>query len=796
MTPSISKILLCILGILIFAVLLEFIPHIWVSWLLLTLLGILAIGNLFLIFRKWKQGNTSRIARRERNLKLLASFMGLFWITGAILYLSAFDCIKQDNFVNSEYFFRSLLGSLNLFLLNIDSNVMDKIGSHDLLKGAISMQAVVSFCTTISLLVGLVYARFHAYLKLWRLSKRKTLANNHVYLFFGLNEPSEMLAKSINETETENGRRTIIFVERAAAVDDETKGWEGIVRLFTHKQKTFIEAEDLNVYITMTDSDLSEIVPSEVKDGDILGKMNLPRIKRIIETLTNTAESQLNILFLSENEDDNLSCASALIQDSTVQSAIESGNVNVRIHCHARQNGINRTLEDVAMTRNIDINIVDYSQLSINELKINPEDHPARVVQFDAENRPTAALTPFNALVVGFNWCGQDALSFLYEYGAFLDGETLRRSHFHCTVVDRDMDSIGGLYRAMHPAVCKNRNPDGSPLVDFKKCDFRSEEFYSEILGPACRKLNYVILAVGDDDQGINLAINIFNYVRRFRTDMSDFRIYVRNYNRSKEKFMERIARHYNEGCDCTADVIRLFGQARRIYSYKLIIDRSYQRSAQRFFARYSELHSDNPDWNIRKLKELGFLDKDEKEIPVGRRKISLDNLRKLRRKEGQDFSNAFHAATKEYVFETVVPEEQRDSFIAKYFKEDGSVNRVGKMADINYPELSEKENEIVRNLAILEHLRWNAAHEMLGYEPTSPEDNIHCCDERRRRHNCLRDWDQLDSESRYVTSHDHWNCDYKAYDFGVIDTTLTLYLDRRLKSPVDGLITSSANLE
>jgi hypothetical protein len=75
-------------------------------------------------------------------------------------------------------------------------------------------------------------------------------------------------------------------------------------------------------------------------------------------------------------------------------------------------------------------------------------------------------------------------------------------------------------------------------------------------------------------------------------------------------------------------------------------------------------------------------------------------------------------------------------------------------------------------NLAMCEHLRWNAAHEMLGYE-----DNVsgeHNCNELTKKHNCLKDWQYLDDES------DACKCDYKAYDFGVVDTSFKLeYIDK-----------------
>ena len=51
-------------------------------------------------------------------------------------------------------------------------------------------------------------------------------------------------------------------------------------------------------------------------------------------------------------------------------------------------------------------------------------------------------------------------------------------------------------------------------------------------------------------------------------------------------------------------------------------------------------------------------------------------------------------------------------------------------------------------------------------------------CDERTMKHNCLCPWDNLDEQSDKVKD---WPCDYKKYDFCVVDTTIALHQDRLL---------------
>lgn len=790
MSKNPYKTILTALAILLLLLWLEQNSSIWVA---VSVLGVFTLCALWLAgteLVKWWNVRDSGAPTRGRGLKFLASVMLLFLCTGSLLYLAAFHYMDVDldhdfntdraDFVNTEYILRSIFCSLDLFMLDMDSNVLDDINSHPHLKGAISVQAILSFSCTVALLIGLVYARLKAYRRLQSLAKGPRKGKDHLYIFFGITDASETLAESIRKGDP---KALIVFVVKSNVDDDDKGGWDSIVSHFTHRRATFEIAEKHDAYVAITDSHLADLTDSAVlENGNILETMNLPRVQKVIRNLISVSASgdpRLNIFFLSDDEDDNLRCAWVLSHDSSVNSAVVGGQDKVRFFCHARQSGINRSLEDIALKRDIEISLVDYSQLAVNQLKMNPENHPARVVRFDTEKFPTAAVTPFEAMVIGFNACGREALGFLYEFGAFVDGPSRGRSPFHCTVVDSRMDAISGAYRALHPRVCEQKNPEafgGGNLVDFENIDAMSYEFYSEILQKVSTRLNYVVIAIGDDDAGINLAISIFNYIRRRRDDISDLRIYVRTYNENKELFMQKVADHYNSGCGSNAKIINIFGQARAIYAYDMIVKEEYLEKGKRFFGHYSEFKGENPDWKHRRLKELGLLNKDGSYKPVAERNVTLDNLRKIRRKECQDLSNALHASTKGYLFELTVPEEDRKDFIDRYFGPDGKPECTGAKDGIRYPGLTERENEIVRNLAILEHMRWNAAHEMLGYEPPLPEDDIHSCDERHRKHNCLIHWDELDRESDLVTKREGWTCDYKLFDFGVVDTTFDLY--------------------
>ena len=157
-----------------------------------------------------------------------------------------------------------------------------------------------------------------------------------------------------------------------------------------------------------------------------------------------------------------------------------------------------------------------------------------------------------------------------------------------------------------------------------------------------------------------------------------------------------------------------------------------------------------------------------------------------MRRKEAQDIANALHAATKLYLLRQTKSEDfDWCDFIERYFDIDDTPRCKGELNHIYYPGLSEEENKTILNLARLEHLRWNASHEMLGYSQGGSD--LHCCDERTRQHNCLRPWEELDSESLAVRQAEGWDADYKSFDFGVVDISVLLYKEKLLRHTDDG---------
>ena len=547
------KILYAISGILFAGILCAvlFVNNVYFVWILVAIAMTLAASRVWKFGIRWKNGLDNKVARQERFLLLLVSLMVFFLTTGTALYLCAFsyeatdsqpsgDCCGNGEFafINAEYLFRSLACSFLLFTGNIDSNVLDGIREHSCLKGLISLQAFLSFLCTAAVLLSLVYARFFAYYKLHARTKMDVL-HNHLYVFFELNESSRQLAKSIKEREPEQS--VVIFVENSQVDDSDRSGWNNIIGMFTHRRQTFADIADIkNARVAFSETRLCDIDRSLFKgvaEADILKAVNLLKLRDLISQLNNIDEAQLHVFFLSDNVDENIRTLAILALDQTIHQIKDS----VHFYCHARQNSLNRVIEDIAVKQSLDVHIVDSSHLAVELLKAEPCNHPVQLMDIDRDN-PTTVSSRFTSLIVGFDEVGRDALKFLYEFGAFVDSsagpEQDRRSPFHCVAVDKNMADREGPFTAFAPAVMQQTNPDGSRLVELIQCNCQSREFYSDVMTPGfCEELNYIIIAVGDDELGMMLAIRLLTHIRRIREDLRKLRIYVRSYHADKETY-------------------------------------------------------------------------------------------------------------------------------------------------------------------------------------------------------------------------------------------------------------------
>lgn len=761
-------------------------------------IGIFALGGLLLLCSLILQIKNAiirpahRLYAKDFSLKFMGTLMCLLFAVGTLLYLRVFYLIGHDAlarsdigndvyFSNAEYLFRSMICSLDLFTLDVDSNILDRLDHHAGLKGWITFHAGLSFACTIAMLVGLVYSRLHAYYRLNYATKIND-DKNHLYLFFGNNEPTELLIKDIVKQDT---KAIAVIIDEANVKEDDNDEWEGIVGLIVHKQKVFKTADKIGAHVAIASQQLDDIDEDITSrdDFDAFGYIGLAKIKKFIHKLSQTSNPQLHIFFMGEDEELNIRNIIALAKDTTVMAVAKNKDLYHRIYCHARYNGPNRVIQDIALKKHLNIKIVDSSHIAIELLKLDPKCHPVNVVKTSKENL-AAVESPLKTLIVGFGEVGRDAFRFLYEFGAFVDSTNPNvRSPFECVIVDKNLNDIKGTLMASMPGIFKPHRwaELDNPSIQFKQADYNSKEFYSKVLFQYrfLEDVNYVVISIGDNDEAIALAARIFNQIRRIREDVSNLRIFVRCTDSKKVEGIQKIADHFNYGYadgEKNTRIIQIFGQPEKTYTYDLVVSDRLIEEGKQFHEEYRKLSGEGDSWDSRhkQLTETGT--------------PNIEKLRKLRRQESQDRANALHAGTKMILLKDAMKQLAKEedtildwySFYLRYFNADGTTDVIGNQTSIHYPGLSDKENEIILRLAQLEHLRWNAAHELMGYVFNEGGTS---CDERTMRHNCLCPWDKLDVQSNLQKG---WPCDYKKYDFCVVDTTIALNKDNLLYPKAD----------
>lgn len=761
------------------------------------LFAITSLGLLLIIRSMVIQAKSQRLRKVGSPMKFMWTVVGFFLLGGMLIFLFLFYSIVHDTdletelghkvmFTNIEYLARSITGAIDLFMLDVDTNILDRLDMSPGIKAMLSIWAILSFLCAVALIIGLVYTRVKAYYRITYLAK-PTEEKDHIYIFFGDNEPSRLLIKDIVGNR-KDPRAIPIIIEDTNENENSLDLREDALGMVSRKRHLFKTTQNLGAFAAISSQSLDKI-DSEAAghpDFDIFAHIGVPKIKKIIDALTalstpdKTRKSQLHFFFMGEDEEQNIRSIIALAKDSTVRKIATNNNIEHRIYCHARFNGPNRVVEDIAKNEKLQVKIVDSSHLAVEHLKMEPEYHPIRVVDISPEN-PATVSSALSCLIVGFGEVGRDAFRFLYEFGSFVgdastDSESVR-SPFGCTIVDPNLNNIKGSLQSSMPAIFAGEQ---GARISFLSEDSNSSDFHMEVFNDEYLKsLNYVVISIGHNDEAIALGTRIFERVRQVRSDLSKLRIFVRCTDDSKVEFMQKIADHYNNGYGESRNntpIIHIFGQPQKTYTYDLVVSDEIIELGKKFLDKYNEIKGGRElTWEERRTKLL------KPYPPV------LDNLRSLQRKESQDIANAMHIGTKLYILEKTLNGIEGfnwKDFYKAYFLPNGSPEvkggynkESGHVTEIVYPKLSHFENRIILRLAMLEHTRWNAAHELMGYRLCNETTG---CNERTREHNCLCGWEMLDAKSQQTREQDEWqpDCDYKKYDFIVVDTTIALAKD------------------
>ena len=605
------------------------------------------------------------------------------------------------------------------------------------------------------------------------------------FVFWGMNEPSYLLAKNIKDNRADKSDYRIIIV-RTGSDGERTSVRNGIDRMFNFlslKNKDLERLQDLECLTANTFTDLSKLnvaVPQDGQTVDVLKKRL--RLRQLARILSRKTTSTIHLFFMSDDATSNIQSVGNLKKDKWLNDFADKGRLN--FYCLARYNSVHRVIEDEPSHPRIEVKVVDSSRMSVQLLKQSDKLHLQPVSYVDIQPDATV-VTPFNALVVGFSEVGLDMLRFLYEFGAFVhsggDADHAERSPFHCSVVDRDMDARAGQFVANAPSINPVLNPldeveAAKSMVSLYQMDCRSAEFYKKLEYDWLPTLNYVVLATGDDELNISHAVRIFRMAIRYRPDLEKFRIMVR-VQHDENGHLAKIAAHYNrlwaaEQASRSADhlhqkavlssqhidgPITLFGSAQEIYTADLVINEALKLQAQLFKRRYDQSmgainrqKSDSLDWNEEQNDLMQLTGEYAGFAPT------FSGMMRLRRTQSQNHSNSQHLETKRALAVAALGEDKLEEV-----RRHGLDRSDGETTYRWHDNASLPIDDVQRVMDVLaqtEHLRWNASHEILGYRDKGNTTDVK--DEARLVHGCIKSWEQLEDAVR-------------SFDYNVVDMAL-----------------------
>lgn len=758
-------------------------------------------------FWDWLEGN-------------LTQMFGLTWLFGFIVYsVGMFIRIESTPELTERLWHlfcvapMAVIHAFGMFIMESDVSAV-----HEVFHNNLFYMVLFSLAHFLAAGVSMIFVIKHfgynivAGIQLWIVS-HGFRRYDHLFIFWGMNDATFRLAKDIKKPEKVKGSWQALIVKTADSKDEHSDR-TGLERLFNFLSLKNIELDQFKELGFLTCNAFNRLSKLEIDTGKsdeydthILSKrLRLLSLTRLIRRTNLT----VHIFMLSDDDKSNIKAAANLRVDQTISEFAQVTNHHVYIYCKARYASVNRVIEDMHSNSGMDIRIVDPAYDSINILKTNQAYHPINFVKIDTDINLGTVTSAFNALVVGFGWTGRDAVRYLYEYGAFVSDKssseddvalringvykqegvdlTVERSPFLCHVVDNNAEKIKGIFKAHSPALFNNANRS---LLDIQSIDANSEEFIEQLRSWAgC--LNYVVVATGNDDQNITIAVRIFKCVSMYRDNMENFCIFVHCHNREEEQHLQRIADYYNEKYALAEkshkEHIVIFGKTDQLYTYDNIVENIFEKEGEKYNAEYCEVSGNNGEKDIWKSRHSYFLSK-----------RTLEAYSRLRRQESQDTSNAYHAMTKMRVMKEVAQKRCMTHLLGCLSKKEQAPTFGRTLSSKNTPvegqivsvghTFSQEEELLMRNIAKLEHIRWVASHEVLGYNcykeaPDSVlkslKNKVNECNETYRLHNCMIPWQELDQASENAINREYdYYPDYKLFDYAVLTTTIRLHAGR-----------------
>ena len=627
--------------------------------------------------------------KKKDDAKYIKLSAFLILILGTILYYIGFRPADCDvNFFSQLE--RAVISSAELFIA--DTHLEEVHGAETgMLNSWWWMWAFITvygmaLITSFYSIYSIFFTRRRA--KNWLRKNSRHISEKKWYMFWGLNAQSLLLARNIRKTQGDNNE--IVFIDSQDGQENAKKRSLFDI-LFGNERENPLKKQILKditgAKIITPRLSLSEVVPEDGKS--CLEVVGLEKLKHWLFS------DNVEFFILSDDYAENLRILSNLLSDEAHSEYL------AKFYCRAARNDYN---ERVELCSDVNITLIDSSHLSIQELIRNHKElHPVNYVEIEESNgmKMGYVKSAFNSMIIGFGEIGQEALKYLYQFGAFSNGKG-KRSAFKCFSIDKNMDSIEGEFISKSPGAAHGE------LIEYENDSVESASFWKKFKRRVS-DINYIVVALGDDKLNLTIGLRILEYAKKYRDNLQNFVILVHDYEHSGES--AKIEKIYNDNfSENGRPVIKCFASNQEIWQYSVVTNSELYTKAGQYHKNYTDAANDgysNPDWQ---------------QLNKQCRSTSLEEALGSKRKVRQNYDNYLYADSMKMLCDATMLGE--DAVLSNIPVVKGYPEKDDSMDHYVIPDgLSTEEEEkhrqyrkVFTNLADTEHIRWKAALEINGY--------------------------------------------------------------------------------
>lgn len=671
-----------------------------------------------------------------RHLKWIAVSV---FVVGIMVYMVGFNYEGSENDV-LVLFLRSCISSLEMFVSESELiEVNEDFKGNHLYMVLFSITHFMAVFVSAIFILRLFGLRLMSMCRLWLRSL--FCKDYNLYVFWGINKKAMIVAESIlNDAKSDDkGKKAyLMFVKMGDGGKHHSSRFtfshffhtvdDGIEEYVDRIER--LNSDNVKTFLTVSDKLIDMELVKNYDGCDIFEKIGLKNLRRCM-----CRSDKTEFFVLSEDEHRNIEtvCAMKNLMDK-YDYKISS------IYCHGRENRINRSLLEASEACK-NTYLIDSSMLAVQQIRKNVDSQPVNFVEFD--NVTGTVSSVFTSMVIGFGETGRDVLRFLYEFGSFVketrkgaDGkDDVIEQDKKIYVVDKHLSELKTKFFLNAPAL---RNNDSIQwLDDVSTYDMSFWDKLKEIID----HLNYVVIAVDNDEDASFIAVQIFEFAHCYRENLDRFKIYVRMRDENRKRLLEQIKKYRITTDGKEIKIIEAFGTEEKVFAYENLSEESTEENVENFRCKYDIIYDAiskglQQDTEIEKLDAVGksFKDYYQRE---------------------QNRSNYYHIHTKLML-----------AGVDKGCGNEEKLRHLVKVTSRNenneYPALvSETDKTLFNNLAYCEHLRWNAKMELLGF--VYGDSKLM----KYKTHNCLLSCnDLIRSDKPYVAN-------TLKYDKGIVELSI-----------------------